>query len=71
MRGGLGEGSGEDETRTEMCGGVLGSQRRSDEGDRGATRERREWLRSEEKRKRNISSLCHKSRLTIPRITIT
>ena len=38
-RGGLG-GRGEDETRTIGCGGVLGSQGRSDEGDGGATRER-------------------------------
>ena len=35
---GLGGGGGEDETRTMGCGGVLGSQGRSDEGARGATR---------------------------------
>ena len=52
-RGGLGGGGGEDATRTIGCGGVLGSQGRSDKGDRGATRERQGWLRSEEKRKRN------------------
>ena len=56
-RGGLGGGRGEDETRVIGCGGVLGSQGRSDEGDRGAMRERREWLRSEEKRKRNTTPL--------------
>ena len=55
-RGGLGRGGGEDETRTIGCGGVLGSQGRSYEGDRGAMRERRGWLRSEEKRKRNRCS---------------
>ena len=32
-RGGLGEGRGEDETRTVMCGGVLGSSVGSNEGD--------------------------------------
>ena len=37
-KGGLGGGRGEDETRTIGCGGVLGSQGRSDEGARGATR---------------------------------
>ena len=56
-RGGLGGDEGEDETRTIGCGGVLGSQGRSDEGDRRATRERRGWLRSEEKRKRNTTPL--------------
>ena len=33
-----GGGGGEDGTRTVGCGGVLGSQGRSDEGARGATR---------------------------------
>ena len=39
VRGGLGRGRGEDETRTIGCEGVLGSQGRSYEGDRGAMRE--------------------------------
>ena len=38
VKGGLGGGRGKDETRTIGCGGVLGSQGRSDEGARGATR---------------------------------
>ena len=33
VRGGLGGGGGEGETRTIECGGVLGSLVRSDEGD--------------------------------------
>ena len=35
---GLGGGGGEDEAGTIGCGGILGSQRRSDEGARGVTR---------------------------------
>ena len=37
-RGGLGGGRGEDETRMIGCGGVLGSQGKSDKGARGVTR---------------------------------
>ena len=55
-RGGLGRGGGEEETRMIGCGGVLGSQGSSYEGDRGAMRERRGWLRSKEKRKRNTTA---------------